>query len=129
MYTVRNQIICAAHRMAPMWILLLGILACANVNVHAEEAHALTFEEDVRPILKAHCFHCHGEDGSTKGRLDVRLRRLLLKGGQHGPAIAPGQAAVVYADDHLLGGGLIAERVDGALPRRLDLAPLVGGVR
>jgi cytochrome c553 len=29
-------------------------------------AAALTFEKDVRPILKAHCFHCHGEEGETK---------------------------------------------------------------
>ena len=56
------------------------------------QAATVTFEADVRPILKAHCFHCHGEDGSAKGGLDVRLRKLLLKGGKHGPAIVPGQA-------------------------------------
>ena len=37
----------------------------------------LTFEKDIRPILKANCFHCHGEDGKTKGGLDARLRHLL----------------------------------------------------
>ena len=60
--------------------------------LHPGQAATVTFEADVRPILKAHCFHCHGEDGSAKGGLDVRLRKLLLKGGKHGPAIVPGQA-------------------------------------
>ena len=88
MYTVRNRIICAAHRMAPMWILLLGILACANVNVHAEEAHAFTFEEDVRPILKAHCWQCHGEEAELKGGFDTRLARFILRGGDSGTAVS-----------------------------------------
>ncbi len=51
----------------------------------------LTFEKDIRPILKANCFQCHGEDGETKGGLDVRLRRFLVKGGEDGPAIVPGR--------------------------------------
>ncbi|MEQ2008615.1 MAG: PSD1 and planctomycete cytochrome C domain-containing protein, partial [Limisphaerales bacterium] len=51
----------------------------------------LTFEKDIRPILKANCFHCHGEDGKTKGGLDARLRHLLAKGGEHGAAIVPGK--------------------------------------
>lgn len=50
------------------------------------------FEKDVRPILKTHCFHCHGEDGVTKGDLDVRLRRFLVKGGESGPALLPGDS-------------------------------------
>jgi hypothetical protein len=50
----------------------------------------VTFERDVRPIFKAHCFQCHGEDGKLKGKLDVRLKRLLEKGGESGPAIVPG---------------------------------------
>ena len=52
---------------------------------------ALTFEKDIRPILKTHCFQCHGEDGVTKAGLDVRLRRSLEKGGESGPAIQVGK--------------------------------------
>ncbi len=52
----------------------------------------LTFEKDIRPILKANCFHCHGEEGKTKGGLDVRLRHLIAKGGEQGAAIVPGKA-------------------------------------
>jgi len=51
----------------------------------------LTFEKDIRPILKANCFHCHGEEGKTKGGLDARLRHLIAKGGGSGPAIVPGK--------------------------------------
>ncbi|MDP6358742.1 MAG: c-type cytochrome domain-containing protein [Planctomycetota bacterium] len=50
----------------------------------------LSFEKHVRPILRAHCFQCHGEDKEPKGKLDTRLRRFLLKGGKSGPAIVPG---------------------------------------
>ena len=56
-------------------------------------AASLTFEKDVRPILKAHCFQCHGEEGEMKGGLDVRLAHFILKGGKHGPAIVAGDAA------------------------------------
>src|SRR5438093_1810486 len=50
-----------------------------------------TFEKDIRPILKAHCFDCHGEGEKLKGGLDLRLRRLILKGGDDGPVIVPGK--------------------------------------
>ena len=32
------------------------------------------FEKDVRPILKAMCFHCHGDETEIEGGLDLRLR-------------------------------------------------------
>ncbi|MFP6903292.1 MAG: PSD1 and planctomycete cytochrome C domain-containing protein [Verrucomicrobiia bacterium] len=57
----------------------------------AQAGAPVLFEKDIRPILKAHCFQCHGEDGKEKGDLDVRLRRLLLEGGEHGAAIVVGQ--------------------------------------
>ncbi len=50
------------------------------------------FEDAVRPILKAHCFECHGEGKRLKGGLDVRLKRTLVAGGDDGPAIVPGDA-------------------------------------
>lgn len=54
---------------------------------------AISFERDVRPILKANCFHCHGGEGEAKGNLDLRLRRFIAKGGDQGAAIEPGQRA------------------------------------
>jgi hypothetical protein len=56
----------------------------------AHGAGTLTFEKDIRPILKTNCFQCHGEDGVTKAGLDVRLARFILKGGESGPDIVPG---------------------------------------
>jgi hypothetical protein len=55
-----------------------------------EPERRLTFEADVRPVLKAHCFHCHGESEKLKGGLDLRLARLMLKGGESGEAVVPG---------------------------------------
>ena len=54
------------------------------------ETAPLTFEKQVRPILKAHCFQCHGEEEEHRGKLDTRLQRFLLKGGESGPAVVPG---------------------------------------
>src|SRR4051812_9841337 len=47
----------------------------------AAEPEPLTFETHVRPILKAHCWQCHGEEEKLEGHFDARLARFLLKGG------------------------------------------------
>ncbi|MBL9161662.1 MAG: PSD1 domain-containing protein [Planctomycetaceae bacterium] len=64
-------------------------------------ADAVRFETHVRPILKANCWHCHGEAEEMKGSLDARLVRTLLQGGDSGPAITRG--------DHV--GSLLYDRV------------------
>src|SRR5690606_9141487 len=51
-------------------------------------------------------------------------RRLELTFDDQVEAVAHGQAGVVYAGDALLGGGLIAGRLDGAFPRRATLPVL-----
>ena len=73
-------------------LLCIG-LVCALVSgfTIAAEANEPRFESDVRPILKAHCWQCHGEVDELKGGLDTRLARLLLKGGESGTAIVAGK--------------------------------------
>ena len=67
----------------------LLILLVVSARLSAAEKD-ITFEKQVRPILKAHCFECHGEGAKLKGNLDLRLKRLLTDGGKSGPAIVPG---------------------------------------
>jgi len=55
------------------------------------DADEVVFEKDVRPILKASCFQCHGESGQLEAELDLRLARFLVKGGDSGPAIMRGK--------------------------------------
>ncbi len=50
----------------------------------------LVFEKDIRPLLKHHCFHCHGEEEELSGSLDTRLVHLMVTGGDSGAAIVPG---------------------------------------
>lgn len=49
------------------------------------------FETKIRPLLVEHCFACHGPD-SEEGEANLRLdsRESLLRGGDSGPAAAPG---------------------------------------
>ncbi|MFI4876363.1 MAG: DUF1549 domain-containing protein, partial [Blastopirellula sp. JB062] len=53
-----------------------------------DEVH---FETDVRGIFKTHCFHCHGEEETVEGGLDLRLVRWMFEGGDSGAAIVAGQ--------------------------------------
>ena len=50
----------------------------------------MTFERHVYPILKTHCIGCHGE-GKTESKLDLRQKRLAVKGGEGGTALVPGK--------------------------------------
>ncbi|MFO0844611.1 MAG: PSD1 and planctomycete cytochrome C domain-containing protein [Gemmataceae bacterium] len=52
-----------------------------------------SFEQDVRPVLKAYCLDCHGGGEKLKGKLDLRLQRFAVKGGSSGPAVVPGDPA------------------------------------
>jgi mono/diheme cytochrome c family protein len=57
----------------------------------AEPLASITYERDVRPVFKTHCFQCHGEGDTRKAGLDLRLRRFAVQGGKTGPAIVAGQ--------------------------------------
>ncbi len=70
------------------WFLISALLT-GGAALRAGEP-GLTFEHDVRPILKAHCFHCHGEGGKQEGGVDLRLRRFMGKKVDDGPVMEPG---------------------------------------
>src|SRR5262245_12156396 len=70
---------------------------------------AAFFEKQIRPIFENNCFACHShKSGKSKGHLVVDSLGSLLKGGDSGPAVVPGQPdkslllkAVGYQDEEL----------------------------
>ncbi len=97
----------ASARPASLRAVWCGVVALAIGGVPASAAEnstkgPLTFEKDIRPILKANCFQCHGEGEKLKGGLDLRLRRLIAKGGDSGVALVPGKPdkSLLYQQVH-----------------------------
>jgi hypothetical protein len=81
-----------------------AITAFALLPMSASEAEPLTFERDVRPILKTYCLDCHGGGEKLSGNLDLRLAGLARKGGDSGPAIVPGDSAASLVVERLKAG-------------------------
>ncbi len=80
-------------------IRFLVLLLVLGVGLQPPEAvvigadRELFFETDVRPILKSHCFHCHGEETEHQAELDLRLVRFITRGGESGSALLAGAPA------------------------------------
>ncbi len=78
-------------------VFLTCVWIASPLTVATCAAEPISYEQDVRPILKTHCFHCHGEGDELAGGLDLRLRRLIATGGDSGSALVEGKP-----DDSLL---------------------------
>ncbi len=49
------------------------------------------FEKHIRPVLVEHCYECHStQSEKVKAKLLLDSREAVLKGGESGPAIVPG---------------------------------------
>ena len=81
-----------AIRLAAVAVLALPVSSPAD----AAETKPLTFEVDIRPIFRSHCYDCHGSIKEKKGKLDLRLARFMIAGGETGPAIVPGHNFTVH---------------------------------
>ena len=93
---------------------VFGLALCAGALTHAapaadDPAGIEFFENKVRPILVDKCYPCHSRQSpKVKGGLLLDTREDLLKGGDTGPAIKPGDTeqsllikAVRYSNDNL----------------------------
>ncbi len=70
---------------------LLFALAPADSSTAADGEDVRFFENNIRPLLIESCLKCHGPKKSESGlRLDSR--EFMLKGGDSGPAIEPGES-------------------------------------
>ena len=52
----------------------------------------ITYATDIKPIFDASCIKCHGEQ-KPKGKLNLTNLAGILKGGEDGKAVEPGNSA------------------------------------
>src|SRR5687767_2417398 len=77
---------------APLVTLLALLLLPSAAALGADEAGPEFFESRVRPVLAERCYKCHSEKSEKlKGGLKLDSREALLKGGDNGPAVVPGE--------------------------------------
>ena len=75
------------------------------------------FETRVWPILRKRCLGCHNQELKNAG-ISFLDRGSLLKGGNHGPAIVPGDPARSYLLRTLTHEGDVRMPPGPKLPRR-----------
>ncbi len=74
-------------------MILLNSVHAIAVERSATSSDLEFFEKEVRPLLVEHCYSCHsGASEKLQASLRVDSRTALLKGGDSGPAILPGNA-------------------------------------
>ncbi|MBL9188495.1 MAG: PSD1 domain-containing protein [Opitutaceae bacterium] len=73
-------------------LIFAGALFAPGWAAHAALAPADVefFEHRIRPVLAQDCYECHRTGGKMKAGLALDHRAALLKGGDTGPAIIPG---------------------------------------
>ena len=80
------------------WVFGLALVAVVSSSpVMAQSPNsqqAEHFEKHIRPLLVRHCYECHsGGSNEVKGGLRLDFKNAVLKGGDTGPAIVPGNAS------------------------------------
>lgn len=87
-------------------IFMASLSSLVAVAIAAPPDKTPDFTSDVRPILQAKCWSCHGETSPQAG-LSLRTADSILRGGKSGPAVKPGSST---------GSLLIEKVVSNAMP-------------
>ncbi len=96
----------------------LMLTALSSIASADEE---LLFERQIRPLLKARCFSCHGEGEELAGQLDVRLVKSLLTGGDSGPSVVPKQRDDSPLYQRIRDGEMPPDGLAGFTPQQVEL--------
>jgi mono/diheme cytochrome c family protein len=96
-------------RFSPTWLVVAALLLQTVAGVRADSAGLEFFENRIRPVLVEHCYECHSaKSEKLKGGLLLDSKETLLRGGDTGPAIVPGNPdasllikAVRYTDKNV----------------------------
>jgi mono/diheme cytochrome c family protein len=83
-------------------------------------APAPRFETDILPLFQAKCLRCHGEKGH-KAELDLRTPASVLKGGESGAALVPGQPEKSLLFQKVHEGAMPPAKKDRLSPADVDL--------
>ncbi len=104
---------------APIFCGALAFFA-HGISAAAEPAESVEFfEKRIRPVLSEQCYKCHSSTSEKlKGGLMLDSREALLKGGDTGPAITPGDP-----DKSLLIEAVRWKNSDMQMPPKKSLAP------
>lgn len=97
--------------------LFLAVLPALAAAADLSPEQSAFFESRIRPVLASSCYDCHGPE-KQKGGLRVDWRDGLLKGGDSGPAIIPGNP-----DGSLLIKAISGQHPELRMPKNADPLP------
>ena len=70
----------------------IPLLTVFSLTLLTQAYAAVDFDRDVKPILASKCFQCHGP-AMKLAKLDLASREGMLRGGERGPALIPGDSS------------------------------------
>jgi hypothetical protein len=78
-------------QVAGLFGLLIPVLIGAAFPRAASRGDDVSYKSDVAPLLQKYCLPCHAEENYNPSELALDSHALLLQGGKHGKAVAPGE--------------------------------------
>src|SRR5262245_48146517 len=101
-----------------VWTLMNLMICTSGRAAEPSREQVEFFEKKVRPVLAEHCYKCHSEaDKKHKGNLTLDSLAGMLKGGDSGAALVPGQP-----DKSLLVKAVTHQDADLKMPPQKKLA-------
>ena len=86
----------------------MALLGFGLLTPHPVSAKPAVTQHNIQPLMMLRCTVCHGPR-KQEGKLDLRTRESMLRGGKSGPAIVPGKP----------GESLVLKKIhDGEMPPR-----------